>query len=557
MAVIQALQNAGYDPEFFDIDGLRPSFDDVINHFRDTAPDVVAISAVVSTAYSYTKKLCLALREVLPHTKTVLGGNLAASAELLHRFGGVNVCVIGEGERIAVNLLNYFQRNPAQPNYSELEKIKGITFINASGEMVFTGYETALPPAELMDPDYSILERYSRIENFVVDPLLRNDFQRDPRSRQPHRAGKKKATVVSAKGCVARCTFCHRWDRGFRQVPPEHVIRRIQYLIDRYNVGFIHFGDENFGSDRKATEEIIRLIKPLDVLWVVAGVRARSVDPDLLTRMYDAGCSGVYYGFETGSPDMLKVMEKNLELHHNFDAARWTHDAGLHTCYQIVLAMPGETSQTVNETTRMLQEITDFLPEPPYNYLSVNYIQALPGTPVYEYARTAGLIGGGLEGEEKYLERVSDIDAMDDTKFLNFTKYPYLVVRSWRTRMLYEVTAHWYRRHHESKSRSIAAGQSYDDGGYFNLHELKVNPLLLRLVYPIRSIPIWLQTLVSELQNSGLKVFSARLVELLVWLVRRPKEDGEYRSLRTTMKDLADKPTRPSEESMMPLRLGR
>src|SRR5207249_410669 len=149
----------------------------------------------------------------------------------------------------------------------------------------------------------------------------------------------------------------------------------------------------------------------------------------------------------------------------------------------------------------------------------------------YEYARTEGLIGSGLEGEEKYLERVSDIDAMDDTKFINFTKYPYLVVRSWRTRMLYEVTAHWYQRHHESRTGTGIAGQGYDEGGYFNLHELKVNPLLLRLLYPVRSIPIWTQTIISEFQNSGLKVFSARLLELLVWLVRKPRQDGDYRSL--------------------------
>jgi radical SAM superfamily enzyme YgiQ (UPF0313 family) len=364
------------------------------------------------------------------------------------------------------------------------------------------------------------------------------------------------ATVVSAKGCVARCTFCHRWDKGFRQIPPEHVIRRIKYLMDRYNVGFIQFGDENFGSDRRATEELIRLIKPLDLLWVVAGVRARSVDPDLLKRMNDAGCSGLYYGFETGSPDMLKVMEKNLELHHNFDAARWTYEAGLHTCYQIILAMPGETSKTVRETTDMLKQITDFLPEPPYNYLSVNYIQALPGTPVYEYARTAGLIGQGLDGEEKYLEVISDIDAADDTKFLNFTKYPYLVVRSWRIRLLYEVTAHWYRRHRESKTNA-GTSQGYDEGGYFNLHELKLNPVVLRLIYPIRTVPIWLQTIASELQNSGPRIFASRLMELLAWVVRKSEGQSDNRSLRLTMKDLAPKPAGPSDESMMPLRLGR
>ena len=111
LAVIQALQRAGYDPEFFDIDGLRPDFEAVLDHFRVSAPDIIGISAVVSTAYGYTKRLCKALREILPDVKIVLGGNLAASGELLHRLCNVDVCVIGEGDRVIVTdiqpIINY------------------------------------------------------------------------------------------------------------------------------------------------------------------------------------------------------------------------------------------------------------------------------------------------------------------------------------------------------------------------------------------------------------------------------------------------------------------
>ena len=47
LAVIQSLQRAGYSPRFFDIDGLRPSFDEVVEHLRREQPDVVGISGVV------------------------------------------------------------------------------------------------------------------------------------------------------------------------------------------------------------------------------------------------------------------------------------------------------------------------------------------------------------------------------------------------------------------------------------------------------------------------------------------------------------------------------
>ena len=561
MAVIQALRRAGYDPSFFDIDALRPSLDEVVERLQREAPDVVGISAVVSTAYGYVRKLSRALRRALPETKIVLGGNLAASAELLHRLCGVDVCVVGEGERVIVNLASYFSRHPGRPDYNELEKIRGITYLDGKGELVFTGHETAIPAHELLDPDFLILEEFSRIDNFIGAPFTRLDFAQDPRSHEPHRAGKKTGTVLFTKGCVARCTFCHRWDRGFRQIPPERVIGRIRYLIDRYNVGFIQFGDENFGSDRRATDELIRLIKPLDVLWQVAGVRARTIEPDLLRRMRDAGCTALYYGFETGSPSILEVMEKNLDLSHNLKAARSTYEAGLFTVYQLVLAMPGETPKTIGETIEMTKQITEFLPEPPYTYLSTNYIQALPGTPVYEYARLKGLIGPGLEDEEKYLLTISDVNAGDDTKFLNFTAYPYLIVRSWRPRMLYEATVHWYRhgagRHWKGLLLRAWDFKEYKKGGYFNRHDLALNPKLLSLFYPVRAIPVWLWTLTSELQRSSPRMFAKRVWELVAWPFSRREGLTDYRSLRQIMKESAPEPRGQSSESMNPLRLGR
>lgn len=566
LAVIQALQDAGYAPVFYDIDGLRPSFSEVLEKLTSEAPDLIGISAVVSTAYGYVKQLCREIKKDLPRTRIVLGGNLAASAELLHRLCGVDVCVAGEGERVMVNLVRQFEREGPGRDLSGLSKVPGISYLNAEGEMVFTGYEAAIPAAELCDPDFSILERTSRIENFVTDPFERWDFARDPRSRQPHRAGKKMALITSTKGCVARCTFCHRWDRGFRQIPPEKVIGRIRTLMERYNIGFIMFGDENFGSDLKALDELIERLRPLDILWQVGGIRARTIDPKRLRRMREAGCVALYYGFETGSPDLLKVMEKNLDLSHNLNAARATHEAGLFTVYQLVLGMPGETHRTISETIEMVKQITEFLPDPPFEYLSINYIQALPGTPVYEYARTQGKIAPGLEGEDTYLTSISDIDAGDDTKFLNFTAYPYLTVQSWRPRILYEATEHWYRVRQGARA-FVPAGtrhpkcgefKEYQKGGYFNRQNFQRHPLVLRLLSPVRWLPIGIWTLISVFRRTPKKVFFGHLREWLAWgFRRRENPEPSYRSLRQIMQELAPVPATPDEQAMMPLRLGR
>ena len=559
LALIQSLRAVGYDPIFFDIDGLRPSFEDVVARFRSEAPDIIGISAVVSTAYGYVKKLSLALREALPRTRIILGGNLAASAEILHRKCGIDVCVIGEGEKPLVNLIDYFGRHPNEHDYADLERIKGITYLAPSGDMHFTGYDTAIPADEFLDPDFSILEEHSDIGLFVKDPLSRADMRADPRSREPHRVGKKIAAVSTAKGCVARCTFCHRWDRGFRQLPPEKILRRIRYLIDRYNVGFIDFADENFGSDRKATDQLIELIKPLDLLWCVAGVRARTVDLDLLKRMREAGCVAIYYGFETGSPEMLKVMEKNLKLEDNLRAARATRDAGLFTIYQIILGMPGETPKTVRDTIEMIKQISEFLPDPPYRRLSINLAQALPGTPLYESARQRGLIGPTQDDEEAYLLSISNIPAGEDTKFLNFTRYPYLMVQSWRPRLLYETTAHWIRCQAQRALVPPTTGPSSKArwGSYFNVLEIRYDHRWLLAVYPVRWAVIWGWTLVRIWQRSPIALYFHRLWELVTWPLRRHEGLSDYQSLRQIVKTSTPEPVTDSERSMIPLRLGR
>lgn len=587
MAVISALQRAGVEPYFYDIDGLRPSFEEVTRFFTERKPDVVGISAVVSTAYAYTKQLVGMIKAVSPRTRVILGGNLAASSEILHRLAGIDYCVVGEGEIVSVNLMGYLRERGgrAGEDFEALARIKGISYIGKHGEFVFTGYETRLSAEGLYDPDYSLLERYSRIENFIRDPMSRMDFALDPRSKDPHRQGKKMATLLTAKGCVARCTFCHRWDKGYRAFSVDKIVGAARRLIERYNVGYLQFGDENFGSDRRQVSELIEALKPLDILYQVGGVRCRTVDPDLLRRMKESGCVSLFYGMETGSPRILEVMEKNASLEHNMNAARWTHEADLFTIYQLILGMPGESPKTVEETAKFFASATETLPESPINRLSINYIQALPGTPVYEYARHKGLIGSTLEEEEKYLLLISDIDAADDTKFINFTDYDYLTVQSWRRRIILECVANYRRKNAlprpglfeilqhtvlrrllpgsyerlRQKAQQDDDGRDYNRGGYFNLQRSLYYDVIASYLYAVRTPVLWIWLLAREFKRLPFGVFLGHLLDTARGrlLPRWETAFNDYRSLRKVVDAAVPPPVEPNALAMAPLRAGR
>ena len=241
--------------------------------------------------------------------------------------------------------------------------------------------------------------------------------------------------MPGAKGCVARCTFCHRWDKGIRYIPSDIFMRRLDYVIENFNVGYLTVADENFGTDRKWLQDFCKNVKKRDILWRVAGMRVNCITPEQLKMMKDAGCISVLFGMETGSVRMLEVMEKKTKVEDNYNAMTWMAEEGLWTGVQLVLGMPGESQETINETIEFCKYSLTLNIEQNPNDLSINYAQALPGTPLYEYARHHSHIGRDLDGEEEYLLNISDKNAHDETTTINFTNNPRLVTRAWRTQI--------------------------------------------------------------------------------------------------------------------------
>tara|TARA_B100000315_G_scaffold179931_1_gene168773 strand:+ start:524 stop:1501 length:978 start_codon:yes stop_codon:yes gene_type:complete len=268
LAVIQSLRTAGYAPYLYDLDALRLSEDKIKDFFLRYRPDVIGISAVVSTSYAFIKKLCLWLKKELPGTRIIVGGSMTASAEILLRFSKVDVCVHSEGEYTVRELLHYYEKNIDEDNQEELKKIKGILYLDKRNNLVNSGFRSQLQVDEISDPDYTILEKYSNINLFIKEPTPEY-FSHDRRSNELIQKGKKEGFVMASKGCVARCSFCHRSYKGYRQLPPERIIGRIKYLMDRYDVGFVVFSDECFGADKKRTSlhGSIKKIKYLMACW--------------------------------------------------------------------------------------------------------------------------------------------------------------------------------------------------------------------------------------------------------------------------------------------------
>lgn len=589
MAIIQSLRKIGEDAIFFNIDYFRYSHEEIEAYFKAHQFDVVGISAVVSTAYAYTKYLSKLIRSVSPNTIIIVGGNLAASAEILLRKCAVDFCVVGDGELIIRDLIRVLYKKPL--NYDLLLATKGICFLNEKEEFCFTGYGEKPSAEEIEYPDYDILEADGSLPYFISDKVSERLYAYDGIIEQ----GKTIATVVMAKGCVARCTFCHRWEKGFRVLPADTLIDHIRHLMVRYNVGFIQVADENFGADRESAREIASRLGEMGVKWQVSGVRTNTVSKESLQHWKDNGCISVIYGIESGSQKILDVMEKKTTVQKNIDALKWTGEVGLNTIIQLVIGLPGEDDKSIYETIEFLKQVSPYIrlwkDNVASNSISINYAQALPGTPLYEYGREHGLIGKSVDEEEQYLISISDTDAYKEDHFVNSTGLPLLKVLVWRKLILAHIDAHHYREQsggaeisllqalgyyikllaHRAyrriaggKKGAVSPGELETDyvsySGYFNVHSglkfapMLINPLLRRMFYPLLTMAMWFSFLASS-PASAMRM----LLEYVKWMLKPASSmmDSPDQSLRKIITITSAPPETSSDDGMLPLRKGR
>ncbi|MBF0588879.1 MAG: radical SAM protein [Magnetococcales bacterium] len=549
LALMKAVRDQGIsEAVFYHIDGNRPSYQEVLDRIQQEKPEILGISAVVSTAYDYMKRLSLDIKRLLPETLIVLGGNMAACGELALRRTGVDLCVLGEGETVLCNIIERAQSTTRPVGYGD---IPGLLFLGEDGQPVNTGYEKPLPAHQLYPIDWEELAQVSDMRRYVCDetssPHGFSKFQHDPRFQAPHRRGKKLVTMVGSKGCVARCTFCHRWQKGIRYIPPELLMQRLEALIERYDVGFVVWNDENFGTDKRWLKAFCQGIRKYDLLWTVSGMRTNCIDPASIQLMKEAGCTTIVYGMESGSDAVLQMMEKKITVAQNRQAMAWTLEADLDTTVQLVIGMPGESPETVAETSAFVQYCQSLRPEHDPSRISITYAQALPGTPLYEFARQKGLIEPGFDGEEKYLLEISDADAADVTRTINFTDYPDLELHAWRRRIQIAANYHFVKKFGMAQYKKAVKQKTL----------LSAHPLLFHYL-EFMLIPMgW----AIATRKRGLKYGAWLMWDYLRFKItgrvgRGALLEGQPRSLRKILRhELGDLPS--DHEAMIPLRRGR
>jgi radical SAM superfamily enzyme YgiQ (UPF0313 family) len=195
-------------------------------------------------------------------------------------------------------------------------------------------------------------------------------------------------TLQFSSGCPYRCEFCdipNLYGRQPRLKSPEQLIRELDCIVSQKAYpASIYFVDDNFIGNRKAAREML----PHLIAWqkrngypVSFSCEATlniAKQTDILNMMREARFDAIFVGIETPELAALKAIckEQNASL-PMLEAIQTLNRYGLEVVSGIILGLDSDTAETE-------ARLNNFVDRSQIPMLTMNLLQALPRTPLWE-----------------------------------------------------------------------------------------------------------------------------------------------------------------------------
>lgn len=199
--------------------------------------------------------------------------------------------------------------------------------------------------------------------------------------------GEPATSLICQLGCPFGCGFCggraSPMLRRVRTRTTENVVAEMRHLYQTYGYkGFMLYDDELNVNPRmiEMMEAITRLQEDLGVSFKLRGfIKAQLFTQEQAQAMYRAGFRWILTGFESGSPRILRNIQKKASREDNTRCTQIAKGAGLKVKALMSIGHPGESHQTLSETE-------DWLLENKPEDFDITIITPYPGSPYYDEA---------------------------------------------------------------------------------------------------------------------------------------------------------------------------
>jgi len=306
------LAESGYDAEVIDLANKEAELEKAL------AGSHSGLYGITSTTpqYPWAKKIKDIVKARDPGAKVCIGGPHPSSIPQRCLDDGFDFVVIGEGEQalrdIAVRL------------------------------------DARLPIERAL--------RYPYIKDLDSIPFPRRDLINLRDYGYPIDGGNA-TTVITSRGCPFSCAFCSKdvWTGKVRFRGVDYVIKEIEKIKSEFGFKNFLFLDDAFNLNKKRLFEICSRLKPMGIRWRCYA-RSDTTTKEMLVAMKEGGCIEVGFGLESASQKILDAVDKRLRIETATRFVKECKETGIAVNVFIMIGLPGETYETVQETKKWMEE---------------------------------------------------------------------------------------------------------------------------------------------------------------------------------------------------------
>ncbi len=326
----------------------------------------------------------------------------------------IDAVVIGQGEATFVEIVERLARKVS------LDELRGCAFKGDAGDEIVNAPRPFRDINEFPEHNYDL----ANVEHY---------FRRKDR---------RQFDYVSSQGCRFRCSFCADptvFKRGWHGLSPERVSRELAANQRRYRFAEVSFQDETFFTSPARVEAIAEALlqSGLEAEWTATmrSDQGSRLDDRILALCRRSGLKRVMIGVESGSPDTLRRIFKDISLAQVFQSAEKCVRHGIGAIFNFIVGFPNESDESVEQTLSVAAQLSAMSPD---FEVSIFYYRPYPGTQLADE-----LTGTGYRFSDS-LESWADFDYVGG-------RAEWVTNRRWRQVERFK----FYRRHAFGRDRGL------------------------------------------------------------------------------------------------------
>lgn len=368
---------AGFDVKLIDLRFRKKGWQKLICTELTDDTVLVGISVMTGSPIKYALEVTELVKRKKPHLSVVWGGpHPTVEPDTTLKNENIDFLIRGYGSKSLCRLAKELSKGTN--NFSTIEGLSYRTGENICHNPAMCEHEMPAYtdiPYHLIDIDWKKFGRFD--------------------------SGDRIFPIFTSFGCHYNCGFCiaptlySRMSNRWLSCTAEEVLEHIEMAKNKYGANYISIYDDDSFYDLDRMRELFQEIKKRQLNLTIGfrGARINEIDKmdtAFLTLMQEVGVRHLEIGVESGSPRILKLMHKGINIEQIIRVNRkLAQFPKLRPLYNIIAGVPSETVEDLKMTKELMLQL---IKDNPYCLTgSVADFKPIPGSRFFELSLEYGL----------------------------------------------------------------------------------------------------------------------------------------------------------------------